>query len=62
MEASLAWLRPYFAVAAQPRHRGESMHEERTFLVRMKLVPMANELDMASARPMYLSSTMTYDV
>ena len=34
------------------------MHEERTFLVRMKLVPMANELETASARPIYLSSTI----
>lgn len=30
----------------------------RTFLVIMKLVPMATELETASARPMYLSSTM----
>lgn len=30
----------------------------RTFLVIMKLVPMATELETASARPMYLSSTI----
>jgi hypothetical protein len=30
----------------------------RTFLVIMKLVPMATELETASASPMYLSSTM----
>ena len=30
-----------------------------TFLVIMKLVPMANELDRASSKPIYLSSTMT---
>ncbi len=28
--------------------------------MRMKLVPMARELDTASASPMYLSSTMAY--
>ena len=32
-----------------------------TFFVIMKLVPMATELEMASKRPMYLSSMVFFD-
>ena len=35
------------------------MQGELTFLVRMKLVPIASELEIARASPMYLSSTIS---
>ena len=38
------------------KHHGRGSIQ--TFLVRMKLVPMARELETASASPMYLSSTI----
>ena len=34
-------------------------YDEHTFLVMMKLVPIATDPETAKARPMYLSSTMT---
>ncbi len=35
------------------------MRSMQTFFVRMKLVPIAKELETASERPMYLSSTIS---
>jgi hypothetical protein len=38
--------------------RGYMSYESRTFLVIMKLVPIASELETARASPMYLSLTI----
>jgi len=56
--ASLRGIVQTLGMAVAVRKAGEEC-QVRTFFVMMKLVPMASELDIAKASPMYLSSTMS---